>query len=71
MEVFRRAATILALRIVWRSRLMVTFCLMEHLPGHGHAPNLTSAVESQFSAFWADKFSRFNKSLLEVLNSDE
>ena len=33
--------------------------------------NLTSAVESQFSAFWADKFSRFNKSLLEVLNSDE
>ena len=33
--------------------------------------SLTSAVESQFSAFWADKFSRFNKSLLEVLNSDE
>src|SRR5713226_4904294 len=24
--------------------------------------NLTSAVESQFSAFWADKFPRFNKS---------
>ena len=33
--------------------------------------SLTSAVESQFSAFWADKFSRFNESLLEVLNSDE
>ena len=35
------------------------------------AASLTSAVESQFSAFWADKFPRFNKSLLKVVNSDE
>src|SRR6266550_2684321 len=33
--------------------------------------NLTSAAESQFFAFWADKSSRFNQTLLEVVNSDE
>src|SRR5260370_20412808 len=32
MEVSRRAATILALRIVWRSKLMVTFCFIALLP---------------------------------------
>jgi hypothetical protein len=33
--------------------------------------SLTSAAESQFFAFWADKSSRFNQTLLEVVNSDE
>ena len=33
--------------------------------------NLTSAVESQFFTFWADKSYRFNKSLLNAVNSDE
>src|SRR6266566_1148913 len=34
MEVSRRAATIFALRIVWRSKLMVTFCFII-LPSSG------------------------------------
>jgi hypothetical protein len=33
--------------------------------------SLTSAVESRFSAFWADKFYRSNKCLLKIVNSDE
>src|SRR6266480_3432962 len=41
------------------------------IPSLDHPANQTSAAESQFFAFWADKSSRFNQTLLEVVNSDE
>jgi len=44
---------------------------LEHAGTTRRCPNLTSAVESQFFTFWADKSYRFNKSLLKAVNSDE
>src|SRR5260370_34503302 len=42
MEVSRRAATILALRIVWRSKLMVRFCFIANTPFESTYPTCST-----------------------------
>src|SRR6266851_3495635 len=44
MEVSRRAATILALRIIWRSKLMVRFCFIASSISRTHIPRVARII---------------------------